>query len=470
MKAAKKTIPKSLVGIEFDLGRINVVHMVRNGVGVKLKKQSSTVLNLDPLRNDPELVGQQIWNMLTELGVRESACIFCIPTKWILTAQIDLPPMPEEDEAEYVRLMAEREFPFPVDDLSLSLSRFQPDANTTCATQAAIPTHYLRNLEQIAKAARLRLVGITIATPANPRSTIRTTSRIVLQQRENGLDLLVWQKEGLAAIRWLETEFGNEPDMEKVSLVRELRITLGQLHDQVRAEIETIELWGSPAWIQQIQAVIQEIVFALQVQVVAGAIDSGIVVQTTEPLRPACVPLAETLYPILLDRPPVFQFLPPRITPLQQWIERVSTRGYFVFGGVAGAVLLLFLAAVVFQHFKLSRLESQWNAIADRVAEVESLQQQVKFFRPWYTHDGSTLEALHALTLAFPEEGTVWAKMIEFDENSVVSCTVFSKDNREWLDMIDRLRSVEQVTDLQVQQIQGKDPMQFVFRFDWMEG
>ncbi len=45
--------------------------------------------------------------------------------------------------------------------------------------------------------------------------------------------------------------------------------------------------------------------------------------------------------------------------------------------------------------------------MADRVTEVEAIQEQVKQFRPWFDTSVPSLTILQILTEAFPEEGSI---------------------------------------------------------------
>jgi hypothetical protein len=74
---------------------------------------------------------------------------------------------------------------------------------------------------------------------------------------------------------------------------------------------------------------------------------------------------------------------------------------------------------------------------------------------------------LAKITQAFPEEGVVTAKTLEIRDLSAVTCTGVAQDNQAFLNVLDRLRSVKEISDLKVDQVRGKTPMQFTFNFQW---
>jgi hypothetical protein len=109
-------------------------------------------------------------------------------------------------------------------------------------------------------------------------------------------------------------------------------------------------------------------------------------------------------------------FLPPKTNSWQRFTTRYSKKKLFYAGATAGAVALLIVGAFVIQQWQLSRLRSQWSAIAVQVTELETLQQQIRKFRPWFDDSLRTLSILRRLTEAFPEDGVVAAKTVEIRE------------------------------------------------------
>jgi hypothetical protein len=131
---------------------------------------------------------------------------------------------------------------------------------------------------------------------------------------------------------------------------------------------------------------------------------------------------------------------------------------------------LLIVGAFVIQQWQLSRLRSQWSAIAVQVTELENLQQQIRKFRPWFDDSLRTLSILRRLTEAFPEDGVVAAKTVEIRELAAVSCSGSAKDSPSLQKMLDRLSATKEIGDVKVEQTRGSAPLQFTFNFHWSEG
>ena len=77
----------------------------------------------DPPIAAPELVGREIRNQLDAAGVRERDCVVGLPLKWVLTAQTELPPLPEADAASLLQMEAEKGFHADTETLQIANSR-----------------------------------------------------------------------------------------------------------------------------------------------------------------------------------------------------------------------------------------------------------------------------------------------------------------------------------------------------------
>ena len=106
--------------------------------------------------------------------------------------------------------------------------------------------------------------------------------------------------------------------------------------------------------------------------------------------------------------------------------------------------------------------------MAVKVAELQDIQNQIRFYRPWYDESFRTLAILRQVTLAFPEDGSVTAKTIEIrDSGSTVSCAGNARDSASVLAMQAKLRTLTGVSDVHITQQRGKSPMQFAIDFKY---
>jgi hypothetical protein len=169
----------------------------------------------------------------------------------------------------------------------------------------------------------------------------------------------------------------------------------------------------------------------------------------------------------LQGQPVAFEFVAPEIPRWQTLLQRFdSRRRRWIVGG---AILFLVLPLLVF--IVRARIESglaaEWKAMQKNVAELESFQQKIRQFRPWFESAPQSVQILEGVTSAFPEQGDVWAKRVQISEGAKVTCEGFARNQPALMGFLDRLRGRPDVAMLQVQQVRGENPVQFSVTYKW---
>lgn len=465
----QKVIYKSMIGIDLEHGQMRILHAVRNGKGILIRKTVSAALSIDPLTCSPELLGQEIRNQLTAAGIRDTHCVISLSLKWVLRHRIEIPDLSEEDRVSFLQLQAEKKFPFALDDLSLASTGCKTQEGTSLVTLAAVPLTYIQIITAACKTAKLKPVSVTVGYP-NLNESLSGRTVIYLEKREEGIDFLCLYNGKCPYFRFLESEPSHEfSALNEEALIREIRISIHELSGELQKSLEGIYLNGPPGWVETFLPTLRRCFPSLPVEPISSEAVSGHS-QHPASFDAKIVSLYGCVSRYLERHASEIEFLPPKIGRFEKLVSRISSRRNLLLGGTAAAAILLVCSLFVYQSIQLSRYEAQWNAIRDRVAEVESIQNRVKQFRPWFDTSCPSLSALLTLTRSFPEEGSVWAKTIEIENIHMVSCTGMARDNREWLAMLDRLNQDSQVEKLQVQQMQGQSPIQYRFNFLWLEG
>ncbi|NMD18943.1 MAG: hypothetical protein GYA76_01485, partial [Verrucomicrobia bacterium] len=132
----------------------------------------------------------------------------------------------------------------------------------------------------------------------------------------------------------------------------------------------------------------------------------------------------------------------------------------------AGCLALGFL----YQQWQLWHWDKQWQAIKARATALEQIQQQIKLYRPWFDDSMRSLTVLRQLTEAFPEDGAVSAKTVEIRDATSVTCSGTAQDHQALIQTLERLQTAKQVSDVRVEQMRGRSPLEFTFNFRWVEG
>jgi len=462
--------PAALVALSLDGNRLAGVVVRRTNGSVQLQQSFSVRLSLDPLTADPVLVGTEIRNNLDAAGVRERHCVVCLPARWALTMHTDIPALPEADVAGFLQLEAERGFPSDAATLRICTSRGQSPTGQQFATQIGISCQRLEQLERALAAAKLKPVsfalGITALQPP-------VTAALTLALGESQVDLQITCGGGVAALRAVEGALevaGSHHELDADAVAREVRITLGQLPVELRETVRCVRIFGPNDLARQLADAIHARLelMGLKVELVTAYAppEFAVTLPADAPVSSAFSFAARRL----AGGATSLEFLPPKVAPWEQWTRRYTSGPYRMAGAIAGAVLVLVVGAFLIQQWQLVRLRSKWAKLSPKATELTALQQQIRQYRPWFDDSFRCLSILRQLTLAFPEEGLVSTKSIEIRDMNTVTCTGVARDNAALLKTLSQLRAANGVSDLKVDQIRGKSPLQFTFDFHWTEG
>ncbi|MDP8243367.1 MAG: pilus assembly protein PilM [Candidatus Hinthialibacter antarcticus] len=463
---SQSSVYKSIIGIEFERESVKAVSAVKNGHGLKIKKTLSAPIEADWLLSNPDRLGEEIRAQFAQVGIQESHCMICLPLQWILKHRIEVPDLSPEDLQNYIRLQAERAFPFPLDELSLSTTWYQTSDGKRFASIAAVRLSHIETLRAVCKKAKLTPVSFTIGLPPDSKDA-QCENAVFLKKREDGIDCQIIRQGKMIGFRFLETNWTHDLQDAVPALFRDIRVTLSELPLSVQTAIRTLVICGPQEWVDD---------FSRHAAPFADAMNMRRLQFNTLPQQPAVMngdaywisPIYQAANQFVRDKKAQIEFLPPKVNRLKQWASKISSRGSLLAGASVSIVLVVVIAALLYQHFTWSGLNSRWEKIRDQVDEVSLIQNNVRQFRPWFDESLPVLSSIQSLVEAFPEEGSVWVKIIEIDGNQAISCSGFTRDNRALSEMLNRLYQDERIQNLNLEQRLGEAPTTFTFKFQWI--
>jgi len=474
-KPGKSKKLTAVLGLALDSSRLDGVVLKRANGSLQQLQAFSVTLTLDPLTAAPELVGREIRNQLDAAGVRVRDCILGVPLKWVLTAQTELPAaLPEADAASLLQLEAEKGFHADVATLQIAESRTPLGADKKHVLLAGIPGTHLAALEKVLAAARLKPVSFALGALALQPAAGKNSGGVlalVIGGASVGLQIT---HGGVAALRALEgaveTE-GGRPTLHAEVVVRETRVTLGQLPAGLRAAVKDIRIFGPRELAQpladELELKLEPLGLNVEVVSTYAPDEFGVALPAGTPVS-AAFSLAARL---LAGEKPAFEFLPPKPNVIEQFITKYSSGRLRTTGAVAAGIAAIGLGIFLVQQIQLWQLRSQWSKMETKVAQLETIQDQIHQYRPWYDGTFKNLAVLRQLSLAFPEDGTVTAKNITIRDGNTVTCAGTAKDNSSLLAVEARLNAVPGVTAVHREQTRGnKPPIQFMFSFKFNNG
>lgn len=450
---------RSVLAITVESGRVAVDLVRREDDGHRVAASFELPLGSEAVAANGERAGKELAAQLAAAAIRERRCVVCIPANWALTTSTDVPEIGADDLRGYLELRAEREFPIPVTELRLAHSAFKAPDGKLRATLAAVPARKLEAIERMLAAAECRAVSISLGLDSClPKSELPAAMHFVANGTH--VDLVIAAGGGIAAVRSLPSP-NDEQAFDAATFSREVRITLGRLPEALRQQVTQARFSGAPSAAETLCLEIRQHLSKM-------GIDSRLQ-RSADGGHPGAALDAAELH--LRRQPVVFEFLAPEVnrweTVARQFEDR---RRRWAALAVVAAILLPIFTYIIRSHIE-SSLEAEWAGMRRKVADLESIQQRIRQFRPWFEPAPQALQIVEGLAAAFPDQGDVWAKSVQVvedpKEGTKVSCSGFARNQSSLLAWFDRVRSRKDVTKLQVQQVRGENPIQFSITYKW---
>jgi hypothetical protein len=453
--------PSTVLALAFDGSQLDGVVLRRNNGSVQLLQSFSVTLSLDPLTADPELVGREIRNHLDMSEVRERDCLVCVPLKWAMTTHTEIPDLPEADVAEFLQIEAERGFHSDADSLYFASSRYAIGGKQHAAL-IGIPRIHVEALEKVLRAAKLKPLSFSVGmTALQLPSAEKSNCVLALMIGESSVGMQITCGGGIAALRTLEGTLemqGGRRVLHADVVVREGRITLGQLPAELREKVRTVRIFGPRDFAQQLadelELRLEQLNLKIEVVTRYAPNEFGVEIPADTAVSPAFSFAAH----FLAGRDPFVEFLPPKIPAWQQFASKYGSGKARKAIAAAVTVAVILLGLFLYQQVLLVRWQSKWDQMKVEAGELKSIQAKIEKYRPWDDQKVSGLTILKQITLAFPDDGAVTAKTLEIRDLNTVVCTGIAHSLQSLSSTQSTLQRTPGITGVKVTQVRGHSP------------
>lgn len=422
----KRQRPSTVLALSFDGSQLDGVVLRRHTDSIQQLQTFSTTLSLDPLTADPELVGREIRNHLDTANVRERNCVVCVPLKWALTAHTEIPELPEEEVAEFLQIEAERGFHADAATMYFATSQYKLGAKNHAAL-VGVPRGHVEVLEKVLRIAKLKPLSFSIGmTALQPPLADKSNCVLALVVGESSVGLQITCGGGLAALRALEGTVemeGGRRVLHADVVVREARITFGQLPPELREKVRTVRIFGPRDFAQQladeIELKLEQLNLKVEVVKAYAPGEFGVNLPADAVVSPAFSFGAE----YLAGKPTFIEFLPPKVPAWKQYADKYGTGRARKAIALAAAVVIVLLALFLYQEVQLAKWRSKWNQMSKEVGQLEVIKGKLDKYQPWADKNVTGLAILRQMASAFPQTGAVTVKSLEVRDLNTVICS-----------------------------------------------
>lgn len=373
----------------------------------------------------PAEAGRQLADFLKQQRFHNRHVVVGLPGRWVLAKSRLLPPAAPAALPAMLQLMVEREYHTASKEWVFDYLHEQTPQNTSVLLAAA-PSAKIQQLTAVLTAAGLTPVAMTPALLSVLPALLPSEQNVLLHAGVDGLELIL-RKQGrvLAAQRLVasaEADQSLKQDVDRLLAMHAMEAELLCVHD-VR---ETP--WSEAQW----QARLGRPVRLVPVWNQLGS--------------PAAL-LAKTWKHADAGQ---FDFMHSRMAARQgQRITRVH-----VLAACAVLAVLVFMGYSAFDWFDqwrdVQRLQRELAALQPQLEVARGDVDRLRLARGWYDARPALLDALRAVTLAFPTDGQVWTTNLTLRDDLTATLTCKAVDQQAAIRLLETLRNLPAFDDVQL--------------------
>lgn len=473
---------RKMLGLAVTNRSATAVELVAADGGGRASRAAEFVFPQGAGLAEPAALGKALKQLLKREGFSASRCVIGMGADWLTAREKTLPPGAGGSIPQILSLMVEREYASDRTELVFDYALGPESAEDRTALLVAAPQRVLGQLTTMAQAAGLTVAAITASTMALAGATDSATDgdQLVLHLFAGGAELAIRARGGLRMMRCLSPAAPADERADPPSadgwlrrLTSEMRRVVALLPGAAPEEEAQRELlvWDETRAEPDLGRLLSE-QLALPVKVCQrpeGLAPDGAVVSSPGAQFSAAAAMA---LGALRGRPPAVDLIHSRLTP-----RKMLAIGRKVTWAAAVGVALVVAGTVLALDWRRDRLEAaalntKLNVMADDLAAASDIIGKVTFARLWYDRRPSYLACMRELTLAFPEEGLVWATSLGVQEDMQVVISGKAVSESAVLDVLDRLKAnakLAEVKPLYLRQVvrQGREvafAMSFTFK------
>ncbi len=364
--------------------------------------------------DDPQAVGAHLGQFLRERHVR-GRVVVGLPARWLVTAAHEVPPVGGASLAGMLRLAAEREFSLGSDEMACDYASAPPEGEAGTALLVGTTREQLGAVEAAARGAGLKLRAVT-STGAALALAGSAPADLTAAAAPDGVEVVRVGRGGVTAIRYVPLP---GRDGAPGAVAGALRLAVGSVPAGPEGRSDRIALWGGAgAAGASLRGVCGEL--GLELDAEPGLALAGLAEASAE----AGVPVGRAAPAAALAA----AGLDGDLLPFDLVHSRLAARHALRLGRPvtwAAALLVTFLIAgwaVVSDRIarkeEIAELQSRLTEMAPSIEAAESVVESVRQARGWHDRRPAFLDSLVGVTLAFPENGSIWATSLAVREDT----------------------------------------------------
>lgn len=382
--------------------------------------------------SDPTALGKKLGAFLKQHHFSHGPAVAGIPAQWLMLKEKLLPPASPHALAGMLRIQAERDFSMEPSSLAVDFIGGDESSDGKRAVLIAVLRERVERIKLLLRTAGLKVQSIT---PASLVLAEAMQLPRVLYFGNGGAELMLQSSHGLPLLKYIcpaSQISGCSGQAAILALAGEIRRAIALCQNAADSpELVIVDDLGID------QSVRKQLSAALEtpIRVETKPLAAGMALNSN---AAGCTALA-----LCLAHPKFVQvdYLHSRLELKPP--SKLTSRN--ILSAVAGFVLLLGLGWMLFDASQsaaeIADLQQKRDDMKEGRETAKTFIARMATTRTWYDKRPNYLECMRVITLAFPEEGRVWASNLSVREDLHGVLTGHAADEKSVLDVLDSLKS-----------------------------
>ena len=412
----------------------------------------------------PQELGRELKRFLREHHFSARRTVVGIPAKWLVAKQANVPPVTGDELLNVLRMQVEREFRLDprglVIDCDASATKGHAPSKVLIA---AAMRDKIEQLEAMTQAAKLKSIAITstgmVLASAVGRIAEVGQAEALLQLTPAGVELTLGTNGRLQLVRHLaatKLPANNEvlPDDPQIAhLVGEAMRTMSLADDNPS---HAIRIWNGvgladdalAALTGQLGQAVEQLKPLETMNIRSPANQSHDDIGAQAAVLAVCGSQPEQL---------TVNFLEPKLRDKPAGFDRRKLVWLVAVGAAALIAVMVLLTDYLHKVQQVGAMRHQVDAQSDQVQQATQLIERIRFARQWFDGRPRHLDVLRQLTLAFPEDGGVFATSLAMNERMRLVLAGCSNDEQGVRDLLGKLQASSSFNNVKLQYMREGD-------------
>jgi len=447
----------TILGLALEEGCIVAAEVRLRRGRFQLRRAAELALPVEDRPQSPQSLGEAVRGFLRDHRFAARRVVIGLPTKWLMSREVSVPPAAPDAMASMLRIRAEGEFSTDLDELDVDCAN---DLGAQGGNVLLVATlrHRRQDVQRMADAARLRVQAITATDVvlAAASDGVAAGLGLMLRLTPASAEFAVTADRRCRLLRHVPFAGNGQPEGKAPR-------ALGMVWDEARRALSLLSggpiaeggggvtLWDGIGLEAPEREIFRE---KLGVSATGAGTLASLGIATSEPLdelqqrrlAPAVALAAAGLRPSMRG----VDFLHSRLDLAQKKVLGRRAIWAACVGAALGVASLAFFWSMWTAAREVATLRSTKDGMQAQVDAAQRVVKRVTAAAGWYDRRPPLLECLRRLTLAFPEDGRVWATNLTIKDNLEGVLSGEGVDNQSVLDFLDKLKASGVLPDMKV--------------------